>query len=1187
VGLLQVSGTAFATSYFRVGAVGSTAYSGGIENASNTSKSISIEADPTNSGANSLILFKIDNTERMRMTTTGLTTTDYAANNQYSAAMSARKVGASFEFGHQNTAGYGSTLGAHSSGISYLAFACGPGTVTNSYRTYGRAGSVLTDDGTGGFSFGSVTTTTGDSLTATERVRITGGGEFKVGSGLTGTNIRDYTIGGFGAIYNTNITPTANNYSLAYNGVSTYLSGVTDVNLAVNGVAALSINTGGITVNSTTFEMHSVTDYCPQIRAVHIGNTPGSGPYYMLRRARTGTTAVVNGDYLGTLLFSGYDGAAWDTSAYILGQVDGTVSAGSVPTNISFWTGATTPAERLRIASDGRIYVAGFATRPNGSQLQVNTSITCYGLHTAATSAISVGSVTCHDTSSTWQSLNMYYHGSTESGYLDYCPTVPKALAAELIAVNSNALVITTNTGPVVIGTQATERLRLDAGGYFGVGTAGAIANTYDQVASQRHVFVGSSTATTVANGTGGVAIVNSATTTNNLSSLAFAARTGSNLNYFASGHIQVQHGARVDGQYHAGTMIFSVAAGSNLAPTERLRIESNGNITNANTTATVGGKAFTWNNSDTGAGSYVQHVVSTNAGSFITQIGSTANGGLASLYSSASGGMMFYTTNATSLSLGTNNVSSRLVLNSSGGVTVGAKGTAGVLRLEAMNGVAEGGEMSFGGASTYPDIGMDNYAGTLRTSNIGGVRSILVDDGNFQFGNTPAVNTLRYFDIYNVDTGVNTGTNLRFITKNAANSATVAVDLVKYRSGAFYITNNEPSSTGVINLGAYSATQVQIVPVSGALNYIKFSGSVSGNPTISTNAGNLAITPNIDAAGSVNSGVAADPVVKNYYSTCTQSAVATEWGGYYHANAGHATSTLKATARFVMNYTSNRNASTNTQAVGIINSVTGAYDVSLLQGLSVSVGATAAFTTGKVIGNATGLQVGMTNDGVGLITNVIGVAIGDYVTTTGTPILGGGVYGLYSTISSGAGRWNIYSIGTAASYHAGEFQFARNMTMLSVNAGTFNAGDWSRDANWGTYYKGFAGTVANVAFVNNAGTAIWGVGAKGAGYFAGSGGAVAQGTSRTTSVTLNKVCGSIVLVTAAGTTAWQQFTVSNSMVEANDVIIVNYKDTLDLYEMHVKDVAAGSFKIAYRTTGGTTVEEPIFHFAVIKAVTL
>jgi hypothetical protein len=71
VGELQVTGTVFATSTVRVGATGSTAYSGGIENLSNTSRSIAIEADPTNVGASSLLLFKVDGTEKMRIDSSG------------------------------------------------------------------------------------------------------------------------------------------------------------------------------------------------------------------------------------------------------------------------------------------------------------------------------------------------------------------------------------------------------------------------------------------------------------------------------------------------------------------------------------------------------------------------------------------------------------------------------------------------------------------------------------------------------------------------------------------------------------------------------------------------------------------------------------------------------------------------------------------------------------------------------------------------------------------------------------------------------------------------------------------------------------------------------------------------------------------------------------------------------------
>jgi hypothetical protein len=106
-----------------------------------------------------------------------------------------------------------------------------------------------------------------------------------------------------------------------------------------------------------------------------------------------------------------------------------------------------------------------------------------------------------------------------------------------------------------------------------------------------------------------------------------------------------------------------------------------------------------------------------------------------------------------------------------------------------------------------------------------------------------------------------------------------------------------------------------------------------------------------------------------------------------------------------------------------------------------------------------------------------------------------------------------------------------------------------------------------------------------GIGYATGAGGAVTQGTSRTTGVTLNNVCGAITLFTAAGSATWQSFTVTNSAVAATDTIIVNQRSGTDLYMMHVTAVGAGSFRISFATTGGTTSEAPVFNFAVIKAV--
>lgn len=130
-------------------------------------------------------------------------------------------------------------------------------------------------------------------------------------------------------------------------------------------------------------------------------------------------------------------------------------------------------------------------------------------------------------------------------------------------------------------------------------------------------------------------------------------------------------------------------------------------------------------------------------------------------------------------------------------------------------------------------------------------------------------------------------------------------------------------------------------------------------------------------------------------------------------------------------------------------------------------------------------------------------------------------------------------------------------------------------------------GSLGNMAFQNKEAVAVDKllVVKDDLGYGTGSGGAVTQAISRTTGVTLNKTNGAITLVSDAGSITWTSLTVTNSTVAATDTIIVNQKSGTDLYEIHVTAVAAGSFRLSFRTTGGTTTEQPVFNFAVIKAV--
>ena len=58
------------------------------------------------------------------------------------------------------------------------------------------------------------------------------------------------------------------------------------------------------------------------------------------------------------------------------------------------------------------------------------------------------------------------------------------------------------------------------------------------------------------------------------------------------------------------------------------------------------------------------------------------------------------------------------------------------------------------------------------------------------------------------------------------------------------------------------------------------------------------------------------------------------------------------------------------------------------------------------------------------------------------------------------------------------------------------------------------------------------------------------------------------------------------SVVAATDVVCVVQKSGTDKYMTHVTNVAAGSFQITFATTGGTTAEQPVFSFALIKGAT-
>jgi hypothetical protein len=105
-------------------------------------------------------------------------------------------------------------------------------------------------------------------------------------------------------------------------------------------------------------------------------------------------------------------------------------------------------------------------------------------------------------------------------------------------------------------------------------------------------------------------------------------------------------------------------------------------------------------------------------------------------------------------------------------------------------------------------------------------------------------------------------------------------------------------------------------------------------------------------------------------------------------------------------------------------------------------------------------------------------------------------------------------------------------------------------------------------------------------GYSADAQGSVTQATDKSTGVTLNKSAGRITMNNAAlAANTAVSFTLTNSLISANDAIIVNVSGggTAAAYTTYISSMTAGSAVITLRNmTGGSLSEAVIINFAMI-----
>jgi hypothetical protein len=137
----------------------------------------------------------------------------------------------------------------------------------------------------------------------------------------------------------------------------------------------------------------------------------------VLAHARgTANQILVNGDAIGEITWQGADGAKLVQAAQIFAQVDGTPGVDDMPGRLVFSTtadGAASPTERMRITSDGKIYVnTASAIGGSGAFLHVNAT---------NNAAIFKGSTANQDVINTWNAAtsgdNIFVNLGTEASF--------------------------------------------------------------------------------------------------------------------------------------------------------------------------------------------------------------------------------------------------------------------------------------------------------------------------------------------------------------------------------------------------------------------------------------------------------------------------------------------------------------------------------------------------------------------------------------------------------------------------------------------------------------------------------------------------------------------------------------------------------------------------------------------------
>ena len=242
-------------------------------------------------------------------------------------------------------------------------------------------------------------------------------------------------------------------------------------------------SSGNLLVNYTSVLDYSTIGYTGKVQIAQNGNAQLAcagfyddsdyGGEIILSKSRSGTigtnTIVQNSDKLGTIFFAGANGTGYSFAAHIRCTVDGTPGASAdMPGALSFATssdGSATPAERMRITSDGNVGIG--TTTPLkfntvGSAPATLLTLFSPGTNSGTRAEFQIGNAST--TSGDITGLIMFGCGASTTTS-NQTAIIYSALTASSTSVAYGSLVFGTANGAGTV-----ERMLLDSSGNLGIG---------------------------------------------------------------------------------------------------------------------------------------------------------------------------------------------------------------------------------------------------------------------------------------------------------------------------------------------------------------------------------------------------------------------------------------------------------------------------------------------------------------------------------------------------------------------------------------------------------------------------------------------------------------------------------------------------------------------------------------------